>query len=180
MGHTWQLRRWKGSRHRVALSAAARDYESSLLLPARGRCTRSRVELGRGERDRLGMPSDGLSYKCSAETCPGRLQTCFCNAEPRILASQGTHLSLSFFLSVSISLPPFLFLLSTSSRRRGARCCPCTIEGFRFYGATIVGVILVKIRYAHYAASRWILRHTRNAKNKLSAIEKPRRPQITI
>lgn len=131
MGHTWQLRRWKGSRHRVALSAAARDYESSLLLPARGRCTRSRVELGRGERDRLGMPSDGLSYKCSAETCPGRLQTCFCNAEPRILASQGTHLSLSLFLSLSLylstslSFSPFYLLAST-------RCSMLPLHDRRF------------------------------------------------
>jgi len=60
------------------------------------------------------MLSDGLSYKCSAETCPGRLQTCFCNAEPRILASQGAQgdLFLSFSLHFLLFFLPF-YLAST-------------------------------------------------------------------
>lgn len=133
-GHTWQLRKVKRPpRHRVALSEAC-DYERALLLSARRRRRRIRP---RRERP-LGMLSDGLSYKCSAETCPGRLQTCFCNAEPRILASQGAHL----FSSPSLSIFSFFFsFLSTSRRRVARRGCPCTIESFRFYEAAIVGVI---------------------------------------
>jgi len=98
------------------------------------------------------MLSDGLSYKCSAETCLGRLQTCFCNAEPRILASQGAHFSSSFFF-LSLSLPFFFsFLPCVDVVLDDDR--PCTIESFRFYGTAIVDVIHVKIRYVHYAARR--------------------------
>ena len=101
------------------------------------------VELGRGERP-LGMLSDGLSYKCSAETCPGRLQTCFCNAEPRILASQRSSLLLSsvFSLSLSLSLPFSLFYLAS-------RWCSTTValdddQKFQvLWNKAIVGVIYV-------------------------------------
>jgi len=70
----------------------------------------------RPRRERpLGMLSDGLSYKCSVETCPGRLQTCFCNAEPRILASQGAQsLFLIFLLSLSLSLSSFFSVLAST------------------------------------------------------------------
>lgn len=116
----------------------------------------SRPREGDGRRIRprrerpLGMLSDGLSYKCSVETCPGRLQTCFCNAEPRILASQGAHLSslapsLSLSLALIFSFLPRVDVLLDDGR-------PCTIESFRFYGTAIVGVIHVEIRYMHYAA----------------------------
>lgn len=117
------------------------------------RARETAVELGRGERP-LGMLLDGLSYKCSAETCPGRLQTCFCNAEPRILASQGAHLSSTSLLSRSFfSFLPRVDVLLDDGR-------PCTIESFRFYGTAIVGVIHVEIRYVHYAVKEKRLKST--------------------
>lgn len=109
------------------------------------------------------MLSDGLSYECSVETCPGRLQTCFCNARApnsrltRRPVSLSLPLSLSFslFLFLSIFLSLFLSLLPFLPYHGARSTLPLHDRRSRVSGFTgtrlIVGLIHAEIRYAHYA-----------------------------
>lgn len=128
----------------ITIVALSDTITGSLFFGLRVKETRSRRIRPRRERP-LGMLSDGLSYKCSFETCLGRLQTCFCNVEPHEFSPHKPPISLSSFsffppLALFSHVLLLLMLLDVALARSGRS----KVSGFmeRWFG--IVGAMHVK------------------------------------